>query len=297
MSANDIPLSLVALDFGHGDSPRFVPSSDLGHYVREHQIYPRDGTLAVVGGGKVSSVLRVATLHQIEGRINELVVELQKARSRQHAAIERAAEIASSSEDGYELHYLANMFIMQKEVLRAVARNPNLSEKTQMLLVSLPEFQRDREIQLGLAHNPSLSASAMERMLGYHQDAFVLQGLAHNAARQSQSEQGRGPFAEICAELAMVDWDFTLSKAAIPGVKDPEVLRDMAQRYSAIFAADKLAVIAQNPNTPDSVLEKMASAPLARLQQAIGMDYAVKARHTLEAKRAHPHDQEFTFLP
>ncbi len=281
----NFPLSLVAREFGDGKLPTFASVATLGHYVREHGLYPRDGKMQKVEGGELSSILRLQTLQQIEDRINTLGVEMHQARERHEAALAQAMDIAYTSNDPYELHYMANMFRHQREVLRSVVKNPNLSEKTQLLIASIAELHKDREIQLGLAHNPSICSTVMEKMIEYTQDVFVLQGLAHNAARQSQLTHDDTAFAEICKHLALVHWDVTLSKAAIPGVKDPEILRRMADGHNAIFAADKLELIAQNPYTPDDVLERMSKTPLARIQNFVGVDYALKAGHTLAAKR------------
>lgn len=280
-----LPLSAVAKDFGDGKLPEFSPLAMLGQYVREHGLYPRDGVAVKVEGAEVASVLRLQTLQQIENRINVLVDDVRGAREVREAAVVKALEVAKTATDPYELHYLANMFMYQREVLRAVAKNPQLSERTQFLLASMKELRDDRELQLALAHNPSLCATVMGKILAYSEDIFVLQGIAHNAARQSQLGRADVGFAEVCKELAQVHWDITLSKAAIPGVTDPALLRQMAEGNSALYAADKLELIAQNPHTPDDVLTKMAETPLARLQHAVGIDYAVKARHTLAAKR------------
>lgn len=280
-----LPLSLVAKEFGDGKLPKFASMATIGHYVREHGLYPRDGKMQKVEGGALTSILRLQTLQQIEDRINNLVGEMRQAKERHEVALTQALEIAYTSIDPYELHYMANMFMPQREVLRAVIKNPNLSEKTQLLIVSIAELRKDREIQLGLAHNPALCPAVMEKMLGYTEDVFVLQGIAHNAARQSALTHDDTQFAEICKALALVHWDETLSKAAIPGVKDPDVLRRMADSHSALVAADKLELVAQNPHTPDDVLEKMANTPMARMQHVVGVDYAIKARHTLAVKR------------
>lgn len=280
-----LPLSTAALDFGDGKLPQFSPLSMIGGYVRDHGLYPRDGVAVKVEGAEAASVLRLQTLQQIEDRINGLVDDVRGARESREAAAGAALEIAETSADPYELHYLANMFMHRREVLRAAARNPQLSERTQFLLASMKELRDDRELQLALAHNPALCSAVMGKMLAYTEDVFVLQGIAHNAARQSQLGRAAAGFAEVCKELAQVHWDVTLSKAAIPGVTDPAVLRHMAESNSALYAADKLELIAQNPHTPDDVLTKMAETPLARLQHAVGIDYAIKARHTLAAKR------------
>lgn len=280
-----IPLSLVAREFGDGSLPKFAAFETVGHYVREQGIYPRDGRMQKKDGVEFSSLLRLQTLQQIENRINDLVDELRETRDRHEAALGQALEIANTATDPYELHYMGNMFMYQREVLRAVAKNPNLSEKTQLLIVSMELLRDDREIQLGLAHNPSLCPVVMEKMMSYTEDVFVLQGIAHNAARQSQINREDTAFAAVCKELALVHWDTTLSKAAIPGVKDPDVLRRIAENNSALYAADKLELVAQNPHTPDDVLTRMAETPLARMQHAVGIDYAIKARHTLATKR------------
>lgn len=280
-----MPLSLLAQDFGTGKLPRFGTASEVGHYVREFGLYPRDGQMQAVEGAELGRLLQFQTLQQIEDRINELSAQMRQAKPLREEALGKAMELAESSNDAYELHYMANMFMQQKEVLRAIAKNPILSEKTQLLLVSLPEVRQDRQVQLNLAHNPAMCSTALEKMVSYTEDAFVLQGIAHNASRQSLATLDDTAFAGICKQLASVLSDDTLCKAAIPGVKDPELLRSLADNNNAFFAADKLALIAQNIYTPTDVLERMASNPLARPQHVLGIDYSVKARHTLALQR------------
>lgn len=278
-----IPLSKVALEFGDGKLPRFAPLSIIGHYVREHGLYPRDGQMQKVEGVEVSMVLKMQSLQQIENRINDLVFELRQVKKRHETALEKALEIAKTSTDPYELHYMAHMFMHERSVLRAVAKNPHLSEKTQFMIASLSHFRQDRQLQISLAHNPALSSTVMEKMLSI-KDVFVLQGVAHNAARKSQQLNDPG-CAEVCKKIALVPWDDTLSKAAIPGVKDPNVLRQIADTHGALFEAEKLEMVAQNVHTPTDVLERMSKTPLARLQHAVGIDFASKATHTLAVKR------------
>lgn len=278
-----IPLSQIAKEFGDGSLPKFASTSVLRHYVREHGLYPRDGQIAEVEGASLSQVLRLQTLQQIEDKINRLVNEMQQTKRQHESALSRAIEIANTSTDPYELHYMAHMFMHEKTVLRAVAKNPNLSEKTQFMIASLRDFRKDRQLQLNLAHNPALSSKVMERMLSI-EDVFVLQGLAHNAVRKSK-DLGDPGCAEICKKIALVQWDDTLCKAAIPGVRDPEVLRYIADTNSAIFAAGKLEMVAQNIHTPTDVLEKLSKSMFAMVQHEFGMDYVTQARHTLALKR------------
>lgn len=283
-----IPLSQVAKEFGDGKLPKFASITIIGHYVREHGLYPRDGQMQKVEGQEISSMLRLQTLQQIEDQINNLVGEMRQASKRHGEVMEKALELASTSSDPYELHYMALMFMHEKAVLLEVVKNPNLSEKTQFLIASLSEFRKDRQVQLGLAHNPSLCSTVMEKMMGYTEDVFVLQGIAHNATRKAKlANNDSVGFAKICGQIALVQWDDTLSKAAIPGVTDPEVLRQIAENNSVIFAAEKLEMVAQNIHTPTEILERMSKtpAPLARIQHEVGIDFSTQARHTLAVKR------------
>lgn len=280
-----LPLSQIAREFGDGKLPKFASLSVIGHYVREHGLYPRDGQMQKIEGTEISPVLRMQSLQQVEDRINDLVGELRQVKKRHEAAMEKALDIAKTSTDPYELHYMAHMFMHERTVLRAIAKNPHLSEKTQFMIASLSHFRKDRQLQISLAHNPALSSTVMEKMLSI-EDVFVLQGLAHNAARKSQQLNDQG-CAEVCKKIALVPWDDTLSKAAIPGVKDPNVLRQIADTHSAMFEAEKLEMVAQNIHTPTDVLERMSKTPLARIQHAVGIDFASKARHTLAVKQQH----------
>lgn len=277
--------SAIAENFGNGRLPVFMGLSAVGPYVRQRGLYPRDGVMVEARGRDVASLLRLQSLQQIEERINTLAHQMRVARERFESALGETLEIANTSVDPYEIHYMASMFMHQREVLRALAKNPNISERTQFLLVENPLSRKDREIQLSLAHNPSLVAPVMTKMLSYCEDAFVLHGVALNAARQSRLAHGDTPYADICKQLAVVHSDATLARAAIPGVKDPETLRQLADIAGPLLASDKLEAIAENLHTPDDVLERMMKSPFARLEFAFGTDIAGKARHSLAVKR------------
>lgn len=290
-------LSLMASNFGAGHLPAFKPLGEIGAYVRERGLYPRDGQMVQAEGGDIAGILRLSSLQQIEDRINKLAAEMREARKQLESALEQTLAIADSSSDPYEIHYMASMFMHQREVVRALVKNPRLSERTQLLIASDMELRKDREVQLGLAHNPALSANVMAKMAAYTTDSFVLHGIALNASRQAQLSHDDNGYAEICKQIALVHFDDSLSKAAIPGVRDPEALRQIANSHSTLLAADKLALIAQNPHTPDDVLEQMAQSPMARLEYALGFDLSGKARHTLAAKQQRQVASETDFAP
>lgn len=276
-------LSLAAAHFV-GKLPRFMSFDSLSQFVRERGLYPADGKMMLAEGQDLSKLLRMQNMQQIESRINALVFDMKNAQRNQRETLRRTSAIAEKSTDPYELHYLAGMFASKRAIIRAIAKNQTLSRETQILIARNPEMNKDRETLMNLAHNPSVTEEAMEVLIEVADDPFVLHGVALNASMRSQAAPGDTPYAAICAFLAK-DSDYTLSKAAVPGVRDPDVLREIVENNSLIFSPEKLAAVAKNPHTPDDVLEQMSTRGLPQLQRALGYDVADLARHTLEIKK------------
>jgi hypothetical protein len=266
----------------------------LSLLVRDRALYPRDGKIVHADGEDLANrVVRAQGMQQAENRINALVYEMKSVKRSHRETQEKALDIAENSTDPYELHYLANMFADQKEVMRALSRNQHLAVKTQTLIVRNPTTNRDRETLMNLAHNPSITAETMDALIDVSDDPFVLQGVALNAVRRSRETDGL-PYATICNFLARHP-DYTLSKAAVAGVKDPELLREIVDNNSLLLSPAKLGEVARNPHTPDDVLERMSTQGLPSLQRSLGFDVADNARHTLEVKkRARMQEQEVT---
>lgn len=272
--------------------------SELAAFAREKGLYSKTGEVTVVPGTLVSGILGLETGKAVEERIDQLVAlvkrgptkdwratQTQKVDSRVAAeAVLEAAAIAQESKDPAELQYLTGMFIHYKEVMRALARNPAISEQTQLILASDVDLTKDRGVQLGLAHNPALTAPIMAKIMAQSDDHFVLTGIAMNAVHQAARTQGHCAFGEICKALAG-SFDPVLREAALAGVKDGEYLRSVAMNKSALLAPKEVYAVAANKHTPDDALEHIAGTRLAPLQLAIGIQAAERARSTLANNR------------
>jgi len=265
--------------------PQFMTFDALSHFVREHGLYPKDGKIVHADGKDLASrVTGVDGMQQAESRINALVYEIKNVQRSHRETVKKTVSLAENTADPYELHYMAGMFAEQKEVMRAVAKNQNVSPQTQILIARNPLINQDRETLMNLAHNPSITADSMGVLIEVANDPFVLHGVALNAVHRSHSEKEGRLYADICGFLAK-DQDYTLSKAAIAGVKDPDLLREIADNNSLIFSPSKLGEVAKNQHTPDDVLERMSSHGLPALQRTLGYDVADYARHTLEIRK------------
>jgi len=264
------------------DRVRFLTAPEISGVARERGIYARDGRTLQLTAEDIKRTLSAKSSSEIERRINSLVVDLKMGQERE-AALSDSVRLATTSKDPFDLHYMAGMYRHHREVLRALAKNPNLSENTQRVLYTQASRDGDREVLLGLAHNPVLAAGMMEQMLNKVDDPFVRQGLAQNAARQARQIEGDSPFAQMCAQLSMFN-DDVLAKTAIAGVKSPEVLREIVNTHSLLLAPDKLEAVAQNPNTPDDVLQRLAQTRFPSLQPMLGIQVASRAREALSSR-------------
>lgn len=251
----------------------------LSALVRAHRLYPSGADLQVVKGSDVANILHLETKKEIQQRLDDLVVRMREPDNRKDALLEAMGLVQSEHEQ--DLFYAAQMFMHERLVIRNLAKNPNLSERTQLILATHPMLKQDKQIQRNLAHNPNLTPATMSKMLDNQGDLFVLHAIALNAARRAVAHD---ELEDICQKLAEYPFDNAVAIAAIPGVKNPEILRHIADNTSAVFAADKVAAIATNPNTPDDVLERLANSSAGVFAHYFGVDVANRARHTMSAK-------------
>lgn len=282
-------LSQVAAEFSEGGSFQigFLPKDGIGRFVRERGLSPTAGRAVSVAGKDVAGLLQAQSMQEIEERVNGLLAAVRAAPADKDPELQRSASAASAATDSYELHYMASMFVHQRAVIRALAKNPHLSERTQLQIAMDPDLITDREVALSLAHNPALSARVMRTLLARTDDRFVWQGVARNAAGQSRRSLGPDDFSAICEEM-VGSWEDSVAKVAIPGIKSGDMLRTMYDQCSVLSSPDRLLLIAQNPSTPDDVLDKMTNSPFAGMQRLVGITVPEQARLTLATKRQAP---------
>lgn len=266
---------------------------DLSATFREQDIYPTNGLITSVSGKAVADIMGMHTVVAIESRINKLAAAVRDVGSVDvvNSIVGESVVIAKTSRKEHELYYMAGMFINHREVIRALAENPHIDERTQLILINDIELGKDREIQMRLAHNPALSDTSMMKMIDESDDQFVLKGIARNAAFRSKSAHDDTVYAKICALLSTSP-DPILRAVAIPGIKDPTALRQIAANNSVFIAPRDLEAVAGNSYTPDDVLEKLATKGFPALQPIFSIQVAERARLTLESKT---HQSEIGF--
>lgn len=274
--------ALAATDFGF----RPMNLDEVGDFVREKSLYPEDGKSFRVGEWTFANIMKPQPAKEVEKRINGYAQAMNNANeSVRIVALMESATLAVRSEDPYELHYMAGMFIAKRDLLRVIARNPAVAERTQLVILESSEFGDDHQVVGALAHNPNLSPAVMLKIADRTRNPYVLQGLAFNAVRNSLRHPAESAYADVCKHLAMSPF-YSVSKEAIHGVKDPEILREIAATNSKWFSPGKLGAVAGNQYTPDDVLQELAKPKLAGIQQVLGMDIIERATSTLAAKSA-----------
>lgn len=279
--------SVVAVEQSMPDSPaRFMSLADLSAMFRDQELYPHDGVAVEMPGSAITKAMTLNQLAEVEQYVNDLVIRVKGAESRKlrESVLQESIELATNSKDAFELHYLASMFIHHRDVMRVLARNPHLDERTQLLLATDVDLKRDRQVQLGLAHNPALSDTLMIKMLNGTEDLFVMKGIALNAVHKSQSTHYDSVYAGICRELCK-SYDPVVRQTAISGVRDPAVLRLIAENNSVFLVPRELEAVASNKFTPDDVLESLSKQSFPAIQSMLSITVADRARSTLANKQ------------
>jgi len=282
--------SLSATEFQTAELTPFVSFERMGEIVRQNRLYA-DKALGL-SGVHFRAVATAMSMQNAEEAINQLVRDVKEAEKPKEAkqSIADAKRMAKGSESPHELHYLASMFINHPEVIREIAKNPHLDEKTQRVILNDPSLGRDRHVLRALGDNPALKPELMRQILNTSEDTIALQATARNAARMAQQSTGADtPYVKICDELADTTFDPAMRLIALAGARDAGVLRKIARTRDSVFAARELEAVADNSFTPKDVLVEMAgtSGPKQTIEAVFGVTIGQRAARTL-AKLAHP---------
>ncbi|MCA8050711.1 hypothetical protein [Burkholderia arboris] len=283
--------SLSAAEFSPASAPAYISFADMGGLIRQRHLYA-DSALQVDGRRFGAATVGAMRMAQAEEAINKLVTaarDREKPRGRPQA-IREALRVAKDSDDPHELHYLTSMFINEPTVIKELAKNPHLPEKSQRVIAHDTTLAANVHVMRSLASNPSLQPDLMRDLLNSSEDSIVRHEIAHNAALKSRFAPDAGsPYVKLCDELADTTYDNALRLAALPGVRDADVLRKIARTRDVVFGARELEAVADNIHTPVDVLADMANVPKSRkmLHAAFGVTVAQKAARTLVELR-HP---------
>lgn len=285
--------SLSISDFSSGPQPAYLSFQEMGQLVRARRLHA-DRALQV-DGRALGEAVATHRMADAEESINRLVVATRSASKgkTKPLAIDAALRVARDSEDGHELHYLASMFINEPLVLRQLAKNPNLSEKTQRVLLNDPQISNNVHVMRALAGNPALRPDLMRDLLAKSEDDIVRHEVASNAVQKAHFAGDReDPYVKLCDELADTTYDDSLRLVALSGVRDPAVLRKIARTRDVVFGARELEAVADNPYTPVDVLADLAGVSSTRkmMQAMFGVTVAQKASRTLQDLQ-HPEDR------
>ncbi|KVV07315.1 hypothetical protein WK77_16120 [Burkholderia ubonensis] len=261
----------------------------MGAQVRQRRLYA-DSAIQLDGRRFGAATVGAVRMAQAEESINRLV---KAARSREQPkarpkAIQEALRVAKDSSDPHELHYLTSMFINEPTVIKELAKNPNLPEKSQRVIANDSALAQNVHVMRSLAANPSLQPDLMRDLLNSSDDSIVRHEVAQNAALKSRyAPDAESPYVKLCDELADTTYDNALRLAALPGVRDADVLRKIARTRDVVFGARELEAVADNVHTPVDVLAGMAnvSNPRKMLHAAFGVTVAQKAAQTLAELR------------
>ncbi|CAE6793365.1 hypothetical protein R70006_04953 [Paraburkholderia domus] len=286
--------SLAATEFGPSPAPRYMSFADIGALVRERHLYA--DTAIRIDGRRVTEVLTHQRVAQVENTINGLVKSARDHESgkERSLAVKQALRVARDSDDAHELHYLASMFINEPSVIRQLAKNPKLPEKTQRVIANDPKLKQDMHVVRALAGNPGLKPDLMRELLSRSEDTITRHEIAKNAAQKSRfAPDAESPYVKLCNELADTTYDDALRLAALPGVRDGDVLRKIARTRDVVLGARELEAVADNVYTPPDVLAGLAnvSGPKQVFYAALGVTVAQKAARTL-AVQHHPEGKD-----
>jgi hypothetical protein len=284
-------LSLSADDFAPAAPSPFITIARMGEIVRANRLHADQ----VIGlsGRKFRDVATANSMHEAENQINRLVYDVRNARQNRKEArqsVADALEIAKHSENPHQLHYLASMFINEPDVIRLVAKNPRIDQKTQLVILNDSKTGQDPRVLRNLGDNPAIGPEVMRHLLNHSNDSLTQYAVARNAARKSlQSKAADTPYVKICDELADHTFDPALRLIALAGVRDPAVMRKIVRTHDTAFGARELEAVADNIHAPKDVLAQLAnvSGPRQALQAAFGVTVARRAAQTL-AQLTHP---------
>lgn len=208
-------------------------------------------------------------------------------------ALETTAEV---SMDAMELDYTARTFMEQRKAMLKLARNPFLAEETMIRIANSPIYKGDTNLGRALASNQALTPKAARVLAqNFSHDRFVMHELAVNVSKQAKTALNANEYAQVCKELTSshAPVDFPLAPA-IAGVQDSTHLRTLYKQHQARPTLERnldqstFHEIAQNPYTPDDVIEDMSqSAPLTTmLGKQASITHDTIARRTAQIQRS-----------
>ena len=256
----------------------FVPAGELSNEVLRRGILQPSGQATVVDGTVIKDLFGSGTRVELFARIDSMLRDtLAENRVEGAKGLKNAIELASSSQDAEELQALVAMFANHKDVLRRAAANPKINERTQKILMTDVICRSDLIIHRQLANNPALGPKAMRAFIQGSEDRFARHLVTLNAVSHSQEGELQGEYAAICAEMSR-DADSITAVAAIAGIQDPEVLREIVGNKDLLFGGEYLAEVARNKHTPDGVLEKLIKAESLPFGEVSGRVVEVTSR-------------------
>jgi hypothetical protein len=247
------------------------------------------GSLSVNTNKEEKMLAVEQTADELYARLRDVSPEVKPV------AVRKATGIVRESQDPHEIAYYTHLFSSHisewkpnitsrftepyqlelynagRELARTAAANPNIAEKTQLLLAKESIYARDPKIQHALAHNPGLKPSAMRQMLTnpvVRDDAIRLP-LVLNAIRQSHQSHSRlnTAFSAICEEIANSNTEPSLAiqAKAIQGIRSESSLRALTERSINTHQIRALANLAKNPLLPADAASAILAHPLSRV--------------------------------
>lgn len=282
-------ISLSADNFAPEVPTPFVTFRRMGEIVRENHLYS-DRALGL-SGAQFRDVATATSRHEAEEAVNRLVYSVRDDhRKEARQSMREAVEMAKHTESPHQLHYLASMFVHHPEVIREVAKNPHIDQKTQLVILNNEKLSEDVRVTRNLGGNPAIGPEVMRHLLNNSQDTITLHAVTRNAVRKSLQSTGPDtPYVKICDELADTTFDPGLRLMALAGVRSPDVLRKIVQTRDSVFGARELEAVADNVHTPKDVLVQMAGTPGPKqaIQAAFGVTVGQRAARTLN-RLTHP---------
>jgi len=278
MNAASTPLSSAARARINDLVAARRPPEYLTYRLMAAHAVPEGGTLESADVAALRRVLQTK-YHGIEQKVNDCAMVLREPprvgadvgakRYRQVAqstAMRSMQTAAEASKDVHELDYIAQMLMEHKAIIINVAKNPYLGEATQVKLANHPLYRNDPYVARALASNQNLAPAAARSIAQHHRnDRFVMHELASTVSKLAQVDHNSPEYGAICRELTTVSpIDFPLAPA-VRGVKDANHLRSLWNQHKLRPTLEReldhptYHAIAQNPHTPDDVIDQMAS--------------------------------------
>lgn len=235
-------------------------------------------------------------IFSIEQSANELYSRLREVSPEvKPVAVRKATGIVRESRDPHEIAYYTHLFSSHisewrpnvasrfteplqlelynagRELARTAAANPNIGERTQLLLARESIYARDPKIQHALAHNPGLSPSATREMLSnpVARDDAIRLPLVLNAVRQSHKPHSKAntAFSALCEEIAnsSTEPNAAIQAKALQGIRNESTLRELTERGINNHQVRAMVNLAKNPSLPSDAASAILAYPLSRV--------------------------------